>query len=414
LQSFSELTDPRKEQGKQYDMEEILMGCMSLYFLKVGSRNQLNNNRRCGYFSENYKQLFGMQLPHQDTVSDVVVKLDEEELERVVSDAISGLFEQKLLRPYRLLDKYYTIAVDATGVVSYDKRHCEHCLTKTSKKGKTTYYHYVLEAKLVTIDGHAISMAREWIENPSGDFDKQDCERKAFERLAKKLKKIFPRLPICILADGLYPYENAFKICEENGWKFIFVLQNDSLKSVQEELTLPRRKNPITEVYNASKSWRIKKEYRFETNIEYHAKYSLNWIQVIETKNKIIKSSSTKPTTEVSNFEYVTNFEVDRNNIREIADKGRLRWKIENEGFNTQKNGGYGLGHKICRKSYTGLKNYYILLQIAHVINQLIEKGKIVTNIFKMRPKESLHNIWNNIISYMTFFRPVITCVKLE
>jgi hypothetical protein len=82
-------------------------------------------------------------------------------------------------------------------------------------------YLYVLESKLVTPSGHAISLATEWVENPSGDFDKQDCERKAFIRLTEKLKKQYPRLPICILADGLYPYDGAFSTCEKYDWKYI-------------------------------------------------------------------------------------------------------------------------------------------------------------------------------------------------
>jgi hypothetical protein len=60
-----------------------------------------------------------------------------------------------------LLAEYYLVAVDATGVVSFDHRHCEHCLTKTSKNGKVSYFHYVLEAKLVTSDGHCLSLASE-------------------------------------------------------------------------------------------------------------------------------------------------------------------------------------------------------------------------------------------------------------
>jgi hypothetical protein len=170
-------------------MAEIIMGGVSIFLFKTGSRNQLNNNRKDGNFSAWYEQLFGMKLPHQDTVYDILSEIPEDELENIETDAISGLFEQKFLRKYRLLDKYYTVAIDATGVVSYDKPHCEHCLTKTSKKGKVTYYHYVLEAKLVTNDGHAISLAREWIDNPAGKYEKQDCERTAFVRLAQKLKK---------------------------------------------------------------------------------------------------------------------------------------------------------------------------------------------------------------------------------
>ena len=89
--------------------------------------------------------------------------------------------------------------------------HCDHCLHKTSKNGVTTYFHYVLEAKLITPNGFAISLATEWIENPSS-YDKQDCELKAFKRLAWKMKKFFPRLPICIHADGLYPSKRFFEI----------------------------------------------------------------------------------------------------------------------------------------------------------------------------------------------------------
>jgi hypothetical protein len=37
------------------------------------------------------------------------------------------------------------------------------------------------------------------------DADKQDCERNAFKRLARRLKAEFKRLPIMVLLDGLYP-----------------------------------------------------------------------------------------------------------------------------------------------------------------------------------------------------------------
>jgi hypothetical protein len=412
------LPDPRKPQGKQYWIDEIMMGGLITFLLKEGSRNQMNNNRTDGYLSEHYHQMFGMNLPHQDAVSDVLCALPYEHPEQVKMDLMSELFEQKWLREYRLLDRYYPVAVDATGVVSFKERHCEHCLTKRSKNGKTAYFHYVLEAKLVTRDGHAFSLASEWIENPVGDFVKQDCERRAFIRLAVKLKKQYPRLPVCILADGLYPYENAFKTCEDNGWKFIFVLQDDSLKTVQEELTLTRIRKPATEHYTINKGWRIMEEYRYQTDIEYHKKYTLNWIQGIETRNKMkqeeTKTSQTQPPTETSRFEYVTNIKPDKDNVRAISYGGRLRWKIENEGFNTQKHGDYELGHKYSRKSYNGLKNYYTLLQIAHAINQLIEKGKYVTAILKLRPKETLHNLWNKIKHCMIFCLPVIINYSTE
>jgi len=385
-----------------------MLGGLNLFLFKSGSRNQLNNNRSDGYFSAHYHQWFGAELPHMDAVHDVLCVLESEKLESVKMDLMSRMFEQKWLRAYRLLDRYYLVAVDATGTVSFAKRHCAHCLTRTSTKGKTTYFHYVLEAKLVTCDGHAFSLASEWIENPAGDFVKQDCEREAFKRLAKKLKKHYPRLPVCILADGLYPYENAFKICEENGWKFIFVLQDGSLKTVREELTLTLRGNPPVSWYTVKQGWRITQDFRFQTGIDYKDKYTLNWIQCVEKKHKINHGNSitSGPPPEESRFEYVTNIQPERDNVRAIAFAGRLRWKIENEGFNTQKCGDYELEHKYSRNSYNGLKNYYTLLQIAHAINQLVEKGKCVAAIRKLRPKETFHNLWNKLKGYMIFCKP--------
>ncbi len=53
-------------------------------------------------------------------------------------------------------------------------------------------------------------------------------------------------------------------------------------------------------------------------------------------------------------------------------------WKIENQGFNIQKNGGFNLEHAYS----TGprqIKNFYLLLQIAHLLTQLMERGSLLT-----------------------------------
>jgi hypothetical protein len=121
---FSCSEDPRKR--KAYSMEEILMGGIGMFLLRQGSRNSINNKRREDNFRDNYRQCFCMRLPHQDTVADVLCRIDPVEMEQVKMDLFASFFEQKWLRPYRLLDRYYMVAVDATGVVSFDHPHCEH------------------------------------------------------------------------------------------------------------------------------------------------------------------------------------------------------------------------------------------------------------------------------------------------
>ena len=67
-------------------------------------------------------------------------------------------------------------------------------------------------------------------------------------------------------------------------------------------------------------------------------------------------------------FVWLTNFKVGKNNIVKIAKGGRLRWKIENEGFNIQKNRGFNLEHPYSQDEIS-MKNLYLLLQIAYMIS---------------------------------------------
>ena len=129
----------------------------------------------------------------------------------------------------------------------------------------------------------------------------------------------------------------------------------------------------------------------------------------------IIKSKSTETAEKpkILKFAHVTNFELSKYKLRKISKAGRLRWKIENEGFNEQKNGGYNLKHKYSRKSFIATQNYYQCMQIAHMINQLSHKSSIIKELIKgndtlMSFEESavsllmIGNLENNINELLT------------
>ena len=64
--------------------------------------------------------------------------------------------------------------------------------------------------------------------------------------------------------------------------------------------------------------------------------------------------------------------------VEEIALKGgRSRWKIENEGFNRQKNSGLNLEH-VYSIDPEKWKAYYVLLQLAFILIQLLERGSLL------------------------------------
>jgi hypothetical protein len=91
--------------------------------------------------------MFTMKLPHQDTVNDLMCELKPKHLDEVKMHLMSQLFEQKWLRSYRLLGKWYLIAVDATGVVSFDEPHCECPFRAATKSGMTLFAGCPLRSK---------------------------------------------------------------------------------------------------------------------------------------------------------------------------------------------------------------------------------------------------------------------------
>ena len=88
-------------------------------------------------------------------------------------------------------------------------------------------------------------------------------------------------------------------------------------------------------------------------------------------------------------------------NIKETINLGRKRWKIENEGFNIQKNGTFNIGHLYCKEE-TAIKVHYLMIQIAHIIRQLLENGIKEIKELKLKLKEISQQIKNQLISTIT------------
>jgi hypothetical protein len=267
----------------------------------------------------------------------------------------------------------------------------------------------VLEAKLVASNGLAISIASEFVENQSQrDFDKQDCELKAFTRLAAKIKRDYPRLPICILADGLYPNNTVFEICKKNNWHFIITLKDKALKTFQQEANSLRPTLKPQTLFVPDKNYNITQKFSYLNDIEYDkAKYS--WLSCRETKLHL----KTKEVEE-KEFVYITDIELNKQNAIITATSGRMRWNIENQGFNTQKNGGYELEHKYSRTNYNAMQNYYLILQIAHLINQLVEQGRGVQVLLEAHSKTTIKGLWEVLVGYLRFIEHKIKEVLLE
>ncbi len=191
---------------------------------------------------QNIANLLEMELeeiPHYDTINNVFETIDIEELRNIQKYMATRLIRSKMFDKYRFKGKYFQIVIDGTGIVTFKQRHCNNCLKKTYNRGQndeySIYYHYVLEAKLVVGD-IVISIDTEFVENEDENVEKQDCELNAFYRMAKRIKKEYPKLPIIISGDALYACEPVMTVCNNNKWQYILRLKEERLKLLGEEI----------------------------------------------------------------------------------------------------------------------------------------------------------------------------------
>jgi len=378
---FGKISDPRAAGLLTYPLPSLLFAGTLMYLLRLGSRRQINFDLRHNEnVEEKFRSLWGTdEAPHGDTLNYAFQNIAVGEIQEVLCRLVETLIRKKVLDRWRLLGRYFRIAIDGTGELTFSERHCENCLTKKFKSGKVLYYHPVLEAKLVTPNGFAFSLMTEFIENPEdlAEGDKQDCEFKAFKRLAKRLKKRFPRLPICLLLDGLFANGPSMTICEKNRWKYIIVLKDGDLKNLHRsfEVAWGAHKENHKRIQIGENS-EITQEYRWENKIKYEdSKNQVHYPNYTECVEEKTNGTKTKHV-------WITNIKTTFNNVDVLSNNGgRLRWKIENEGFNVQKNGGYNLEHAYSRDP-NARKVFYLLLQIAHLLFQLIEKGSLFHKAF--------------------------------
>jgi hypothetical protein len=116
----------------------------------------------------------------------------------------------------------------------------------------------------------------------------------------------------------------------------------------------------------------------------------MNDLSYVDTEHRahplaVIECRETKPLDgqpHTTRFQWVCNFKVTAKKVISLANPGgRLRWKIENEGFHDQKQGGYALAHAYT-PNVTAANVFYFLLQIAHLLSQLMAHGSLFRQAF--------------------------------
>lgn len=411
---LKDLADTRMQELVIYDRRFLLWWGILIFLLRLGSRRQLDYQLRDSetHVLDNVNRLAGTaqeSLPVHKTLDHFLGHVGSPALGRLLSLCVRRLIRMKALDHMRL-GRFFVVGLDGSGHLRFSKPHCPACLTR--KQGDTVlYFHHVLEAKIVDPSGFALSIGSEFIDNADrsnydlhwNDTVKQDCELKAFTRIASQLKHRYPQTPLCISGDSIYACGTGFQTCKDHGWAFVFVFKEGRTPALWSDFigllslepgNLLRRNLP-----NGTKQrfqW-VNRMHHVDTEGRTHI------VDAILCEETAVDGATTT-------YAWVTSLHVTAHNVIEIAEKGgRARSKIENQGFNVQKNNGYNMEHAYGEDQDT-LKCYYILLQIAHMILQLVEKGsllkKLASDYKTTTPKllGSINNLSRRLLECLRYF----------
>lgn len=390
IERLGKVDDPRKENYIDYASEELLYPLILKNTCTIETMRQMTEWFGDANCALNLEKLMGRKIEniaHYDTINNFLEKLDIDELSKIKLGMIKTLIRNKSFYQARMMGNQWIVILDATGLYHFHEKHCDNCLVKeiTDKKGnkKKIYYHNVLEAKIVLADNIILSLGTEFIENESEDVEKQDCEINASKRLLNRIKKEFPKLKICILGDSLYAAESIIDICKDNGWNYLLSCKDG------------RQKNLILDYKYVIKNG----EYGVKENIFKEEKGTAKYVNhveeitgkdftanIFEYEYEQINKKTDKRT--IVNFQWITDIELTNRNIEEMIKYGRKRWKIENEGFNTQKNILYKIEH-LNSKNPNAMKNHYLLTQISDILMQLYLAGTKVLKELKQTIKNT-------------------------
>ena len=391
LKRLSKIEDPRNAKKIKHKLSLLMLYGILSFVFQMSSCREANREMTRPMFLRNLKLIFPEleDLPHHDTIKRLLADMDVSQLESTHVELIREMIRKKKFRRY-LINGCYPIAIDGTGKFKRDWLWEEQCLERTIKTedGPQPQYHvYVLEANLAFCNGMSVPLMSEFLSYTDGDTgnDKQDCEIKAFYRLAGRLKAAFPSLKIMVLLDGLYDKGPVIELCRKNKWQHMIVLKDDALPTVMREFEALAG---LEEKNRRKHTWGNRRQvFKWVNGIEYFfgpngkKKVILHVVECNESWQEIDKKS-TEPVEKRSRHVWLSSEPLTRWNLHDRCNLGaRSRWHIES-GILVEKHHGYNYEHCFSY-NWNTMKGYHYLMRLGHMINVLARYSEQLSPIVR-------------------------------
>ncbi len=351
------LEDPRAADQLTYPLHDTVMSGFALMFFQHPSLLQFQRalqqkRRRC-----NLQTIFGVhEVPSDTQMREILDGVEPEPLrtllpllcEKVRRAGWGGQFTTPLPSGQHQ-GTYYTVALDGSEYFHSTRIQCPHCLRQPDAQGQVHYSHLVVSATLVRAGSHQVlPIDAEEVRNPTAASHPQDCELTAGKRLIARLRHEHPQMALMVIGDDLYSHTPFVEQLQQLRLHYVLVYR------IVRQVPLAME-NPVRVTY--VEVW----EHNPGGELLYHN----SWI---------------------------TDLDVDTENVAVVVTIGRTRGKMENEQFNVQKNHGYELTHNYGHGQASLSMVFYLLNLLAYVAHVIVELGDRLYQ--RCRARESRRELW--------------------
>lgn len=389
---FASMEDARDSNRVKYELADCLLSGLAMMFFQHPSLLKYQEKMKQGRGKSNLERLFHTgSVPSDSQMREILDGVEKEPLRVLLKKIFEHTRRYGVAAQQWAIESDYLIVLDATQYFSSEAIQCPSCLTRTNKNGAVRYCHQVLPATIVRPGTHQIlPLDVEEICNSDGT-QKQDCEVNAAKRLIKRLRQEHAKLQMTFGGDDIYSHEPMILAVRAARANFIFVAKPSSHIEMFREIAELEKIGGVE--YGDYQEQQGKKllttRYRIarQVPINGEGKTVVNFFEVWQEDQdgKALYHNS-----------WVTDLEVTKKNIARLVKKGRARWKVENEGFNVQKNGGYELEHNYGHGQHNLSMVFYLLNILAFTLHQILEITDALYQIAK-KHEGGLRYLWQKL-----------------
>lgn len=378
-------------------MADALMSGFAMFSLKDPSLLAFDERRINDGKLMNLQSVYGVgKVPCDTTMRAVLDPVIPGNFNTSFKTIFSEIQRGGALSPMKYIQGHYILSVDGTGFFSSSKLNSDACLEKKNNKTGDTigYYQQLLGAAIVHPDfKEVIPLMPELIIKQDGDT-KNDCERNACKRFFIQLRIDHPHLPLCITEDALSSNVPHIKSLKQHNLRYVLGVKPGDHVFLFKYINSATQKGQVTEFEAIDKKDpKITHRYLFLNDVPLNKSNQdirVNFMEYWEITDKKTK-----------HFSWITDFYITQDNAYEIMRTGRVRWKIENETFNTLKNQGYHFGHNFGLGKQNLSGNFAMLMMLAFLVDQT---QQLTCNLFRSVWKKlgSKRALWEEIRAFFT------------